>query len=319
MRIVLAYISALDFWRSALSDEGSARMACRARILPDRAPHALAVQSHPLAQSGASSFPVHLLAHGSQRKASDILVVHQAKDLPDGSLRQIVIPGSDEPLLTTSPELTFVHMASLLSFPRTVHLGYELCGTFAPDESKPYGVRDRKPLTTPAKLASYLNKAERMKGAKRARSALPYILGMSASPRESTLAELITLPCHRGGSGIENPEMNAVIPISSSNRWATDRSSFRCDLLWRDQGVAVEYDSTLCHTGAERIANDASRRNALEPLGLTVVTATWRHVTNYKEYNRFARILAKHLGTRIRPNCPDYPNRQLALRSELLR
>ena len=142
MRIVLAYISALDFWRSALSDEGSARMACRARILPDRAPHALAVQSHPLAQSGASSFPVHLLAHGSQRKASDILVVHQAKDLPDGSLRQIVIPGSDEPLLTTSPELTFVHMASLLSFPRTVHLGYELCGTFAPDESKPYGVRD---------------------------------------------------------------------------------------------------------------------------------------------------------------------------------
>ena len=228
MRIVLAYISALDFWRSALSDEGSARMACRARILPDRAPHALAVQSHPLAQSGASSFPVHLLAHGSQRKASDILVVHQAKDLPDGSLRQIVIPGSDEPLLTTSPELTFVHMASLLSFPRTVHLGYELCGTFAPDESKPYGVRDRKPLTTPAKLASYLNKAE-------------------------------------------------------------------------------------------RIANDASRRNALESLGLTVVTATWRHVTNYKEYNRFARILAKHLGTRIRPNCPDYPNRQLALRSELLR
>lgn len=210
-------------------------------------------------------------------------------------------------------------MASLLSFPRTVHLGYELCGTFAPDESKPYGVRDRKPLTTPAKLASYLNKAERMKGAKRARSALPYILGMSASPRESTLAELITLPCHRGGSGIENPEMNAVIPISSSNRWATDRSSFRCDLLWRDQGVAVEYDSTLCHTGAERIANDASRRNALESLGLTVVTATWRHVTNYKEYNRFARILAKHLGTRIRPNCPDYPNRQLALRSELLR
>ncbi|MFR1638493.1 MAG: hypothetical protein ACLSVD_04540 [Eggerthellaceae bacterium] len=93
-----------------LSDEGSARMACRARILPDRAPHALAVITHPLAQSGASSFP-HLLAHGSQRKASDILVVHQAKDLPDGSLRQIVIPGSDEPLLTTSPELTFVHMA----------------------------------------------------------------------------------------------------------------------------------------------------------------------------------------------------------------
>lgn len=63
-----------------------------------------------------------------------------------------------------------------------------------PGRKQAVRVRDRKPLTTPAKLASYLNKAERMKGAKRARSALPYILGMSASPRESTLAELITLP-----------------------------------------------------------------------------------------------------------------------------
>ena len=80
----------------------------------------------------------------------------------------------------------------------------------------------------------------------------------------------------------------------------------------------AEYEE-LRAADAERIANDASRRNALESLGLTVVTATWRHVTNYKEYNRFARILAKHLRTRIRPNCPDYPNRQLALRSELLR
>ena len=90
-------------------------------------------------------------------------------------------------------------------------------------------------------------------------------------------------------------------------------------MLWPEKKVAVEYDSTLCHTGAERIAEDAARRNALESLGLTVVTATWRQVENYREYNRFARILAGHLATRMRPRCCDYPSRQLSLRSELLR
>ncbi len=96
------------------------------------------------------------------------------------------------------------------------------------------------------------------------------------------------------------PRMNEPVSLGKRGSWTTDRSGFRCDLLWPDQGVAVEYDSTLCHTGAARIARDAARRNALESLGLTVVTATWRQVANVREYNRFARILAGHLGTRIR-------------------
>lgn len=235
-----------------------------------------------------------------------------------GSLRAVMLPSFAEPLLVTSPELTFVHMASILSFPLAVHLGYEFCGTFAPDASRPYGVRSRKPLTSPEKIASYLDKMDRIRGAKRARSALAYIMRGSASPRESTLGELLTLPYQRGGSKVERPEMNALIEIPRRSSWASDSASFRCDLLWREKGVAVEYDSTLCHTGAERIAGDASRRNALESLGLVVVTATWRQVTNYREYNRFVRILTGHLGTRVRPTCSDYPARQFALREELL-
>ena len=50
----------------------------------------------------------------------------------------------------------------------------------------------------------------------------------------------------------------------------------------------------------------------------TVVTTTWKQVENYQEYNRFAKALAKHLGTRVRPACSDYPARQFALRRELL-
>lgn len=204
------------------------------------------------------------------------------------------------------------------SLPRTAHLGYEFCGTFAPDESRPYGSGARKPLTSPEKIASCLRKLDGVRGAKALRTALPHIMEGSASPRESTLAELVTLPCLRGGSGIKHPLMNAVVPIPERSRWVTGRSHLRCDLIWPDERVAVEYDSTLCRTGAERIAEDAARKDALEALGFTVVTATWKQVENYQEYNRFAKALAKHLGTRARPVCSEYPARQLALRRELL-
>lgn len=163
-----------------------------------------------------------------------------------------------------------------------------------------------------------MSRAGSVRGVKTARTILPHIMKGSASPRESTLAELITLPYLRGGSNFEHPTMNAVIPIPKRDQWATDCRSLRCDLLWPDKRVAVEYDSTLCHTGAERIAEDVSRRNALEALGFIVVTATWKQVTSYQEYNRFVRALSKHLDTRIRPSCSDYPARQFALRSELL-
>ena len=105
------------------------------------------------------------------------------------------------------------------------------------------------------------------------------------------------------------PRMNEPVSLGKRGSWTTDRSGFRCDLLWPDQGVAVEYDSTLCHTGAARIARDAARRNALESLGLTVVTATWRQVANVRE---------DALDDVISVTRPDYPKRQQALRRELL-
>lgn len=318
MNMVLSHISALEFWRSPLSDAGPARARCRACTLPENAPASRVADIDPPIGDGILSKPIHVLALDGRQGGSPELVVHQMRRLPAGSLRAISLR-SDGSLFVTSPELTFVHMASVLSFPRAAHLAYEFCGVYAPDEHRPYGVRSRTPLTTPEKLESYLAKAGCIGGSRIARAALRHVLIGSASPRESTLALLMTLPYLRGGSSIEQPRMNAVVPLGRQSSWTSDRSCFRCDLLWPDQKVAVEYDSTLCHTGATRIAEDAARRNALESLGLTVVTATWRQVSDYSEYNRFARILAGHLGGRIRPTCKDYPSKQFALRSELLR
>lgn len=318
MHTVLAYTSALEFWRSPLSDAGLSRATCRMRNLPEAAPSATSAKGIVLASAGALSAPLHVVALDGHRKATGDLVVHQSPELPSSSFRTIPVPIGAEAFVI-SPELLFVHLSSVLSLPRAVHLGCELCGTYAPDESQPFGVRGRTPLTTPAKLANYLDRAGGVRGMKSARKALPFVASGSASPRESTLCALLTLPYVQGGSNLTQPLMNAVVPLGKRASWTTESRFFRCDLLWKDKKVAVEYDSTLCHTGATRIAEDASRRNALESLGFTVVTATWKQVTDYREYNRFARILAGHLGRRIRPRCSEYPSRQFALRSELLR
>lgn len=141
MTVILSNISALEFWRSPLSDSSRARKPSRARIMPEDAPHATAIEEYGLIGNEVFSLPLHVMALDGRRKSTHDLVVHQSRFLPAGSLRSISIPGCDKAVFVTSPELTLVHMASLLSFPQTVHLGYEFCGTYAPDKSRPYGIR----------------------------------------------------------------------------------------------------------------------------------------------------------------------------------
>lgn len=87
------------------------------------------------------SLPLHVIALDGRRKDSQNFVVHQARALPDGSLRTVAINGIEASVFVVCPELMFVQMAASFRFARSVYLGYELCGTFAPDKGNPY-VRD---------------------------------------------------------------------------------------------------------------------------------------------------------------------------------
>lgn len=82
--------------------------------------------------------------------------------------------------------------------------------------------------------------------------------------------------------------------------------------------MAVEYDSDAYHTGAERIASDASRRNALSYLGNAVVTVTRAQVLDCDGMDKTARAIAKLLGKRLRFDDRTWKPARLALRRELL-
>jgi hypothetical protein len=78
----------------------------------------------------------------------------------------------------------------------------------------------------------------------------------------------------QGGFGLPWPTFNEAQPVNGRARrlWVSD--FIAPDLLWKDAKLCIEYDSDTHHSGSERIARDASRRDVLEELGLRVVTVT---------------------------------------------
>ena len=65
----------------------------------------------------------------------------------------------------------------------------------------------------------------------------------------------------------------------------------RVDLAYPEQGVVIEYDSVVHHTGKAALERDSARRNAITSLGVMVITAT----------NADLRDRATRLSTQIRP------------------
>lgn len=200
---------------------------------------------------------------------------------------------------SSSPELAFVQMAETLDSPRLVKLGDELCGTYGIETVGIVDFDRESPFTTIERLERFLVKAERMPGLEKARRAARRIAPGSASPMETAVILLFCLPPRLGGYGLPLPAMNGRANLKKQAGLKPSDKRYRCDLLWADAGIAVEYDSFLHHSSRTELANDARRRNDLLARNVTVVSITGRTVWNLIELDRIARLLAKRLGKRL--------------------
>lgn len=311
MKLVLSHRSALEYWRSASTLRLPRPKPTRVRAPGDRIPN---TEVLALCQAHALSLPLHLLVPKSERRFRTPNVVYHARDelLPQGSLAIV-----DDGLFVVSPDLAFLQKANE-GFVELVDAGYELCGTYTPSETPSERDFDQLPQTNPARLSSYLEKAGTMRGVAQARRALRHVLPNSASPAETVLSMLLTLPYQQGGCSLSHPQLNYRIDPGKHARKNVSQNYYRCDLFWDKADLAIEYDSNLCHTGAGRIAHDSKRRDELLELGVTVVTVTSGQLFNFQEFNKMARTVAKRLGERIQPRNDNFATRQLALRSVLL-
>jgi hypothetical protein len=157
-----------------------------------------------------------------------------------------------------------------------------------------------------------------VRGQKQAARALRYIVDGSASPMETVLTMLLTLPPLLGGYRFPLPILNGRIVPGKSAKASSSKSYYSCDLFWPDLDLAVEYDSDHFHTGAERIASDSKRRNSLALIGIVVITVTSRQIRSIVEFEKVARQIAGNMDRRLQVKSPQFLKAQRELRGHLL-
>jgi len=198
-------------------------------------------------------------------------------------------------LYCSTPELTFVQMANLLNEEHLLFLGMELCGRFGIDD----GVFLRPQTTTPETLIAQAQDLHGVHGRSKALAVAPHIIAGAASPMEIALALILSTQREQGGYGLPVPELNHRLTVEGSARLIWDEDYITPDLLWANAKLAIEYDSELHHTAADRIAHDALRRNVLQELGYRVITVTTQHLRTPLQIERVAQAVALSLGREL--------------------
>jgi len=314
MRLFISHQSALEYWRKrrALPNE-SARRRYRTELADAQA------SVNPELALGLTP-PIHIMLQAqADRRASESVCKHVfSGQTPVGCFVR-----ADDGLMVSTPEFCFLQLAGKLSLIDLIEVGYELCGAYSlppfDDDSIPErGFYQRLQLTSTKKLAQFLKDMPNVKGCKKAWRALRYLCDQSASPMETKLAMLLTLPYKLGGYGFAKPELNHRIVLAKSSKRYFRKSYYVCDLFWGEEKVAAEYDSDQHHTGSERIANDSEKRNALASHGIRVVTITRRQLFNSTELEGSARTLAGYLGKRLFSKKSNFAAAHRELRKLLL-
>lgn len=199
-------------------------------------------------------------------------------------------------------------------FPDLVLAGLELCGAFRVPAGKE-ALFQRMPLTNVDTLTSYIERCGGMFGTVEAKRAILYIADGSESPMEAKLTIVFCFPIRLGGYGLPMPVLNRKIPTTDEIRKATGRSSFRCDLLWPEAGVAVEYDG---NQHKERVGSDTIRRTALSELGIKEhIVVTMEQMRNQEQLDLIVKRLRRLLGIRKKATACDWSDARNDLRIQL--
>ena len=154
-------------------------------------------------------------------------------------------------------------------------------------------------------------------GAYRALRVCDLMLEGSASPMETVLGLMLSLPTEFGGFGLEKPRLNCPVDVSSFRGRLADRDVVTPDFLWPERRVAVEYDSDEFHAarGEGWSTRDAVRANILTALGYRVFRVTSQTVRSLAGVSLLAGQISHALGAEPRPTTPleDLRRRKLYL------
>ena len=178
----------------------------------------------------------------------------------------------------------------------------EFSGTYRmpsrPEEQTLYGM---PPALERSSLVSFLESQPAIRGGMKGRSVAALAFDGSASPMETALALLLTLPVAMGGFGIGRPELNKPILPGIQNRALSSQEEMVADLCWPDKQLIIEYDSHEWHgsAGPRHLAHDRSRANSLTALGWRMLTVGYEQISTVQGAGLLARQVAALLGSEL--------------------
>lgn len=259
--------------------------------------------------SGFGGAPLDLLvASPSLVRPSTKVAAHSCEmELPPGSFWRL-----NDALYIASPELCFVQMAQTMSAPQIAELGLNLCSIYYVD-TKSRKLPERKPITTSAKLARFAERVTGLRGVKKAREALKWVVGGSRSPMESKMFLLLCYPRSRGGYGFPLAELNRRVNPGRDER-LSEQEYYRIDVCWPDEFVGVEYFGEDDHEN--NVVRDRRRLDALAALGWNMVVVDKQRLYDPDAFDTAAIQVASHLGYRFRKG-EGWRHARTALREEL--
>ena len=169
----------------------------------------------------------------------------------------------------TSPEFTYLQIASKLDFIGTILAGSALCSDYFLNQNGHGGVSQRQngPLTNRAAIAKFLDTQGRKRGIIPAKRALQHIVEKARSPREASLALLLCLPYNLGDFNLGTVELNR--PIELENRYGEkitripDLTIQLKDKRQKRAMILLDYDPATTHSGNQKITRDLDRENEL--------------------------------------------------------
>lgn len=282
MDYCLSYFSAFNLLMSSsrpFDSSAAANGMVRAPLVPESTPGA-AMERELAVYYGHLPEIQGVRLHQEPNSKVDLLI----RDLNSASTRENVAlhicnskvsPSSLLPIdvdlkgFVTSPEFTYLQIASKLDFIGTILAGSALCSDYFLNQDGHGGVSQRQngPLTNRAAIAKFLSTQGRKRGIIPAKRALQHIVEKARSPREASLALLLCLPYNLGGFNLGTVELNR--PIELENRYGEkitripDLTIQLKDKRKKQATVLLDYDPAVTHAGGQRVMRDLDRENEL--------------------------------------------------------
>jgi len=327
MDIIISNKSALEYWRTHANVEIDAAARVRRKRQPASLPKTFEI--HDKVPTGLSN-PINIMVGSKtiRRKSTIYRPCVYTGPTPDWSFVSV-----GNGMAVSAPPFCFFQMAGVLPLVKLIQLGFELCGSYSlpiEDDYRPWAedeetaekpaektIYDHPRLTDTKALKAFVSRMEGVSGQKKASRALRYIADGSASPMETVLAMLLTLPYKLGGYGLPMPELNKRVENKKPVMRRRDKKYYVCDLLWPKENIAIEYDSESFHANFESMKADSDRRLDLVALGINPLNVTSRLVKDIVAFDYFAKTLARELGKRLRYKEPEFLKARRELRKIL--